>query len=344
MIDDRYRRSNQDHSSTGPRRRIKRNLRNKSDLHLPNWKISEYFGRHRSSGDRETARNGGGQAYCSMRDREKASKRRSAASSKSRRKEPDQWSLGEQKPDLGWRVEPVSVRPRGEGLPTAGREWKYRRIRVDRDANTIVGAKHRGSVVSAVNIGKKFATLVRASGWETAESAQRRPGRCGACDRLGQRQEVRRARVGCGRASSAGFYFAQRCRSWERGPDERRNGLAGENFPKRIKIGSVSDGEILEVEYNLKARLRKALGFHAPAEQLAVVCAPCRRNFPRRSQIEPPSGVWLPAVPTAPGGQSHDGLGRYSGQFRPRSQSPTIWNPSPSSSARTVAEPRKAVI
>ena len=84
-------------------------------------KIAEDLGRHRSTVDRETVRNGDGGACCWKKAREKASKHRSAASSKPRRTGLEQWSLVEEKPEPGWNPEQVSGRLRREGGPRGGR-------------------------------------------------------------------------------------------------------------------------------------------------------------------------------------------------------------------------------
>ena len=106
-------------------------LRTLKAIGLSNRRIAEDLGRRRSTGDRETARNGDGGAYCWKKAREKAAKRRSDASSKPRRTSLEQWSLVGEKPELGWSPEQVSGRLRKEGQPTAGHEWIYRHVRAE---------------------------------------------------------------------------------------------------------------------------------------------------------------------------------------------------------------------
>ena len=176
---------------------------------------------------------------------------------------PEHWSFIVEKPKQGWSSERISGRLRMEGLPTAGREWTYRRIRADskpggdlylhlrrrgkkpkwkegrrpgtraapanrtdiserppvkeekfragdREADTIVGAKHRGAVVSEAGSATKHADS-RSDGRKDIERGRSRTegatwqsGHAGAYDHLGQRQGVRRAcRRGAGARNGA---------------------------------------------------------------------------------------------------------------------------------------------
>ena len=61
-------------------------------------------------------------------------------------------------------------------------------------------------------------------------------------------------------------YFARPFASWERGSNENLNGLLRQYVPKKRAISTVTDEEIRMIQNRLNNRPRKRLGFKTPAE------------------------------------------------------------------------------
>ena len=61
-------------------------------------------------------------------------------------------------------------------------------------------------------------------------------------------------------------YFARPFASWERGSNENLNGLLRQYIPKKRAMSTVSDEEIRMIQNRLNNRPRKRLGFKTPAE------------------------------------------------------------------------------
>ena len=68
------------------------------------------------------------------------------------------------------------------------------------------------------------------------------------------------------RELGAGFYFAVPYHSWERGLNERTNGLVREFFPKSEDLRKVDPEEVGRVEGLINTRPRRALGYRTPGE------------------------------------------------------------------------------
>lgn len=96
--------------------------------------IARQLGRDRTTVWREVRRNGGLRGYRHKQAQEKASARRSAASSVARKMTPERWRMVEERLAEGWSPEQIAGRLRKEGVPMAGREWIYRHVRADRKA------------------------------------------------------------------------------------------------------------------------------------------------------------------------------------------------------------------
>jgi IS30 family transposase len=63
-----------------------------------------------------------------------------------------------------------------------------------------------------------------------------------------------------------GFYFARPYHSWERGLNENTNGLVRQYFPKRTDFSTITERQVLNVERKLNNRPRKTLGYKTPNE------------------------------------------------------------------------------
>lgn len=146
----------------------------------------------------------------------------------------------------------------------------------DWELDTIIGAKHKGAIVSMVERSSKLTKLVRVPR-KTADLVAR-----ALCKRLkpikafvhtltadnGKEFAFHEA---VSKELGAGFYFATPYHSWERGLNEHTNGLVREYFPKSTNFLEVTEKEVLEVEILLNNRPRKILNFETPLERFARV-------------------------------------------------------------------------
>ena len=141
----------------------------------------------------------------------------------------------------------------------------------DWEADTIVGSRHRGALVSLVDRTSKFVFLSKV-GAKSAEQVGR-----AVLQRLGAvRDVVHTITADNGKEFAghrmvsekleAGFYFATPYHSWERGLNEHTNGLVREFFPKSLNLREVDPREVKYVEDMLNNRPRKVLGCRTPGE------------------------------------------------------------------------------
>jgi transposase, IS30 family len=141
----------------------------------------------------------------------------------------------------------------------------------DWEADTIIGANHRGAVMSHVERKSKYTKLAKLPD-KTADSVVQ------ACARvllpLADRIETITYDNGKEFASHVEIatslrslsYFAKPYHSWERGLNEHTNGLFRQYFPKGSDLSIVSDTDVQRVEDKLNSRPRKILGYRTPRE------------------------------------------------------------------------------
>ncbi len=146
----------------------------------------------------------------------------------------------------------------------------------DWELDTIIGARHKGAIVSMVERSSKLTKLVKVPR-KTADLVAR-----ALCKRLKPIESfVYTLTADNGKEFSfhesvstelsAGFYFATPYHSWERGLNEHTNGLVREYFPKSTNFLEVTEEQVLEVENLLNNRPRKILGFETPLERFERV-------------------------------------------------------------------------
>ena len=141
----------------------------------------------------------------------------------------------------------------------------------DWEADTIVGTKHRGALVSLVERASKFVCLHKVGAKTAREVGDAILGCLGPVREVVHTITADNGKefAGHSRVSEglcAGFYFATPYRSWERGLNEHTNGLVREYFPKKRDLSEVDPEEVREVEEQLNTRPRKSLGYSAPCE------------------------------------------------------------------------------
>jgi IS30 family transposase len=141
----------------------------------------------------------------------------------------------------------------------------------DWELDTIIGAGHKGVLVSMVERASKLTKLVKVS-HKTAEEVG-----AAIVKRLKSIQAFVHTLTAdngkefafhqmVGFELSAAFYFATPYHSWERGLNEHTNGLVRQYFPKTQSLTDVALEDVYRVETLLNNRPRKALHFETPQE------------------------------------------------------------------------------
>ena len=170
----------------------------------------------------------------------------------------------------------------------------------DWELDTIIGARHRGALVSMVDRCSKFTFLQRVAG-KTSSAVG---GAILACLRpvsaLAHTLTADNGKAFAGHREvaaglSAGFYFATPYHSWERGLNEHTNGLVRQYFPKATDFTGVGEARVRQVQDLLNGRPRRALGYRTPAEVFGearvaagVTGAVC--SAPALAGPDPPAG------------------------------------------------------
>ena len=145
----------------------------------------------------------------------------------------------------------------------------------DWEGDTIVGANHRGAIVSYVDRCSKF-TVLKMLENRTAELVTQ-----ATIDKLGQGAlPVLTITYDNGKEFSehskiaselhASCYFAKPYHSWERGLNEHTNGLVRQYLPKKTDFTQVSDETVQRIADKLNNRPRKVLNYKTPLEVLTM--------------------------------------------------------------------------
>lgn len=152
----------------------------------------------------------------------------------------------------------------------------------DWEADTIVGGRHKGGILSAVERKSKLTRLRKLA---TKGAAELRDNCVALLRSLAAK--VHTVTVDNGKefceheqiaaALHARIYFAHPYASWERGLNENTNGLVRQYFPKKSDFVPITNAELNRVAELLNNRPRKTLGYRTPNEvffkqrKLAVV-------------------------------------------------------------------------
>jgi IS30 family transposase len=141
----------------------------------------------------------------------------------------------------------------------------------DWEADTIVGRRGRGALLSLVERKSKLVRLCwveRKGAAEVARASLQVLGPLAlkvltiTSDNGGE--FAHHAEIARGLA--ARFYFARPHASWERGVNENTNGLVRQYFPKRHDFSTITEAEVEQVMERLNERPRKTLGYRTPNE------------------------------------------------------------------------------
>ena len=141
----------------------------------------------------------------------------------------------------------------------------------DWEADTIVGARHKGGILCAV---ERKSKLTRLRQLATKGAAEMKDNTIELLAPLAAK--VHTITVDNGKefceheliaaGLQARIYFAHPYSSWERGLNENTNGLVRQYFPKKYEFSRISDGDLQHVEDLLNNRPRKTLGYRTPNE------------------------------------------------------------------------------
>lgn len=146
----------------------------------------------------------------------------------------------------------------------------------DWELDSIIGAKHRGSIVSMVERRSRLTRLSLQAG-PTAEAT---------CESIVSRLMLMKEQVltltsdngkefahhrKISESLGADFYFATPYHSWERGLNENTNGLVRQYFPKGLDFATITPTEVQRVEDLLNQRPRKTLKYQSPNEVFAIL-------------------------------------------------------------------------
>lgn len=148
----------------------------------------------------------------------------------------------------------------------------HRRRYGDWEGDTLVGAHHRGGLVSLVERKSGYTLLARVERLQ-AESVNDQ-----ACRRLrGLPRSLRRSVTFDNGPEFSSYeklakrlgidvYFAEPYCAWQRGTNENTNGLVRQFLPKGSDLARTPDAKISRLEQRLNDRPRKRLGYRTPAE------------------------------------------------------------------------------
>ena len=139
------------------------------------------------------------------------------------------------------------------------------------ECDTVIGASHKGAVVTMVErksgyavmakVEKKTSELVSSA---IVDKLQPMAARVKTLTFDNGKEFAGHAHIDQQLQSKA--YFARPFASWERGSNENLNGLLRQYVPKKRAMSTVSDEEIRMIQNRLNNRPRKRLGFKTPAE------------------------------------------------------------------------------
>lgn len=146
------------------------------------------------------------------------------------------------------------------------------RLRVgDWEADTVIGAKHKGVIVTLDERVSKLRLALPQVGKfarETKESIVELLKPFAAFVKTITFDNGKEFAKHMDMASSLGCdtYFAKPYHSWERGQNENANGLLRQYFPKGMEFVDVTRKEVIEAVHRLNSRPRKCLDYATPYE------------------------------------------------------------------------------
>ena len=139
------------------------------------------------------------------------------------------------------------------------------------ECDTVIGANHKGAVVTMVERKSGYAVMAKVTNKTSAlvssaivDKLQPLAARVKTLTFDNGKEFAGHAYIDEQLQSTA--YFARPFASWERGSNENLNGLLRQYVPKKRAMSTVTDEEIRMIQNRLNNRPRKRLGFKTPAE------------------------------------------------------------------------------
>ena len=141
----------------------------------------------------------------------------------------------------------------------------------DWEADTIIGARHKGGILSVVERKSKLTRLRRLATKAAAEMKDQTIALLAPLAARVHTITVDNGKEFCeheliASGLQARIYFAHPYASWERGLNENTNGLVRQYFPKKYEFSRITDQDLQQVEDLLNNRPRKTLGYRTPNE------------------------------------------------------------------------------
>lgn len=141
----------------------------------------------------------------------------------------------------------------------------------DWEADSIIGARHKRGILSAV---ERKSKLTRLRNLATKAAAEMKDKTIEVLTPLAAKVHtitVDNGKEFCEHEQIAAglqarIYFAHPYASWERGLNENTNGLVRQYFPKKYDFATITDQDLQRVEDLLNTRPRKTLGYRTPNE------------------------------------------------------------------------------
>ena len=141
----------------------------------------------------------------------------------------------------------------------------------DWEADTIVGAHHKGGILSVVERKSKLTRLRKLATKAAAEMKDNTIELLAPLAAKVHTITVDNGKEFCeheliAKGLQTRIYFAHPYASWERGLNENTNGLVRQYFPKKYDFARFNDADLQRVEDLLNNRPRKTLGYRTPNE------------------------------------------------------------------------------
>ncbi len=141
----------------------------------------------------------------------------------------------------------------------------------DWEADTIIGARHQGAILSCTERKSKLTLLHKLESKGALEVKREFVQLLLPCADLVHTITVDNGKEFCEHKAIAAalqtrIYFAHPYASWERGLNENTNGLIRQYFPKKYDFARITHEEVQRVAARLNNRPRKTLGFKTPNE------------------------------------------------------------------------------
>jgi transposase, IS30 family len=149
------------------------------------------------------------------------------------------------------------------------------KVRVgDWEVDSIIGSKHRGSLVTMVERVSKLVRIVlldrpTAHATKDAMIAALQPLKHSVHTITSDNGKEFAAHQDIAAGLEADFFFATPYHAWERGVNENTNGLIRQYFPKGTDFGIITHAQVRTVQNKLNNRPRKTLNYLTPNQAFA---------------------------------------------------------------------------